>query len=248
MARRNVLLGFAAFAFCVLAFGNVSFGSLFFQTGGTDNNLTFRSAAGGPTTVNTGPTTPLPLVGSLMNGTATANYDYENSGPNAGIAISSFNYSLVQGQFAEMLTTFRITPTVDLTYKVSGNIHWSGIFGSPTLFARIQDITVSEFSPTDITLFTLSGSGTNNFNKSIPNGSPMPTTGTLFAGHIYKLVFDIAADTSSVNNTGVGTATGNAAILLSGNDPNPSVPEPATITIWAALGCVGMVFYRWRKR
>ena len=141
-----------------------------------------------------GDTSPLPATGTMSlsgtNATASMDYDYEDS----GLTLSNLQFALSPGAFAEVATTYRVTPTVDLNFSVSGSLHWSGGFGSPTLFVQIQDITGGDPGP-NITNQYSSQSGTSNATVGVVDSVSNPLTGVLIAGNTYKLSFDLATDT-----------------------------------------------------
>jgi hypothetical protein len=184
-----------------------------------------------------GDTSPLPATGTMSlsgtNATASVDYDYSDT----GLALSDLQFALSPGAFAEAATTYRIIPSVDLDFTVTGSLHWSGGFGSPTLFVQIQDITGGEPGPNVTNQFS-SKSGTSNATVSVVNSVSNPLTGVLLAGDTYKLSFDLATDTNVPNNTS-GNSTGGATITWT------AVPEPSTI-ILAALG--GLALLACRRR
>jgi hypothetical protein len=213
----------------------VATGTLISLSGGSISQMTVRGTDS-VTNFTFGPVDPLPQVGTISlsgtNATASADYNYSDN----GFVIGNLQYSLSPGAFAELATTYRMIPNVDLNYTVTGSLNWSGARGTPTLFVQIQDISGGDPGP-NITNQFFSKSGTSNTTLSVVNSVANPLTGVLSAGHTYKLSFDIGADTPNTNST-VGIAAGGASITWTG------VPEPAT---WSLLA-IGAAATAWMGR
>ncbi|MCE5269259.1 MAG: hypothetical protein LLG00_15385 [Planctomycetaceae bacterium] len=225
---------------CLPARGSV------FIAGASTNQLTLRNSDS-VASLLLGPVSPLPVNGTWSESdtgvSASGNYSYGDG----GLALSNVSFDLGATTVADMATTFRIVPTTDLTFTIDGSIHWVGSStakASPTLWARILDITTDEFNPTTITNLRYTSSGKTSYNATIAASAGNPITGVLLAGREYKLDLELATVSDSRSTTS-GTTTGDVSILFS-SEP-PSVPEPAMFVVWLLLGVMGLGWNRLRR-
>ncbi|MEN6448876.1 MAG: hypothetical protein ABFC96_00155 [Thermoguttaceae bacterium] len=209
-------------------------GSVFVE-GPSTNQLTLRNSAS-VSSLLFGPVSPLPVNGNWSQSdtgvSASADFSYGDS----GLVLSNALFDLGATTLVDLATTFRIFPTTDLAFSISGSINWLGSStakASPTLWARIQDITVDEFNPITLTNLRYTSSGKTTYSATIVGTASNPTTGLLLAGHEYKLDLELATVSDSRSTTS-GTTTGAVSILFSGEVP-PTVPEPTMFIVWSAL-------------
>jgi len=183
-------------------------------------------------------TTSVPFSGGSSNASATvsnsgtgitasADYAYTDNAGGAEFAVNNLNYSLMQGSFAEYFDSITFTPTSNVTYTLAGTMHFSGIFGTPTLSVQLGDqATPGVFIVNDFR----QASGTSNATLNLPNNDPNnPLTGTLLSGHSYVLTYDIANDTNLSFNPGTGTATASASLTLSPQGGVVVAPLPSSL-------------------
>jgi hypothetical protein len=173
------------------------------------------------------PTIALPAGGtlSLTKPGVTASADYAWS--STAFTLSNVQYSEAAAggvsSFADLYGQIGFMPNVDVTYTISGSLNWTGQWANGlTLWARLQDITVSN-PGTDVTnlFFTKSGVLTNASLSIVPLAGN-PVTGTLTAGRTYEFDFELAADNNRFSPQ-TGSANGGVAITF--------VPDPATMLL-----------------
>ena len=161
----------------------------------------------------------LPSSGTLQclnqpNVTARADYQFSEG----GFSVSNVGYTLGAAggisSFGDLYGQIAFTPTVDVTYTISGSFSWSGRWSNGvTLWARLQDIT--DANPgTVITDHSYTKSGVQTaVTLTVTPAAGRPTTGTLIAGRTYEFDFELAADNNRTSPD-IGVATGFAGIAL----------------------------------
>jgi hypothetical protein len=161
----------------------------------------------------------LPSSGTLQclnqpNVTARADYQFSEG----GFSVSNVRYMLGAANNtssnADLYGQIAFTPTVDMTYTISGSFSWSGRWNNGALlWARLQDITNANPGPVITNHFYNTTGQQTAISLAVTPAAGRPTTGTLTAGRTYEFDFELAEDNNPFSPD-IGVVTGFLGITL----------------------------------